>query len=148
MQRRRQNRVRGTKRKLLSLRDEGCGGIVDENASGASRQIASIIASTAAPSRMSHLTAATLQRDLAHPCRRLQQFEPAAADTRSAPRRSGAPSPRRAPEPPPDQYPLSANRLFQTLFHPQFFAVMPGGAQRRSNPFLNLPGLDCFARSQ
>ena len=113
MQRRRQHCVRGAKRQLLGLRDEGRGGIVDEN-----------IERCLAPDRIHHgldigavANVASDRGDLAagiapHPGRRrFQQFEPPAANTRSAPSsRKRHPIAAPSPEPPPVtniRFPLS-----------------------------------------
>ena len=65
---------------------------------GASRQIASIMASTAAPSRISHLDGRDLAAELAAQfCRGgFQQFEPAAADDQFGAEFGKAPPHRRA----------------------------------------------------
>jgi len=109
--------------------------LLTRTSSGASRQIASIIASTAAPSRMSHLTAAT--ESTAHlGCRRLQQFEPAAADNQLGAKRDEAASHRRA-EPGAsagDQYPLSRQEaFFKHCFIPCFSALIARSAATKQS---------------
>jgi hypothetical protein len=96
--------------------------LLTRTSSGASRQIASIIASTAAPSRMSHLTEATLPP-------KSWRISAAAASSNSSRRPqmiSSAPSATKrrpiatlSPEPPPAtkiRFPPTV--LFQTLFKP------------------------------
>ena len=103
--------------------------LLTSTSSGASRQTASIMASTAAPSRMSHLIDADLAAEFAAHLRRrrLQQFEPAAADDQLGAELDEA-APHRRTEPGTaagDQYALSRQ---QALFEHRL--ILPTRAMR------------------
>jgi hypothetical protein len=107
MQRRGKNSVGGTERQLFGLRDKGRTSI------GASRQSASIMASTAAPSRISQRIAVTLPPESA----RIRADVASRNSSRRPQITSSAPSSRKrrpiaapSPEPPPVtriRFPLS-----------------------------------------
>src|SRR5262249_36783216 len=144
MQRRREDRVRRTKRQLLRLRDEGRSRIVDQH-----------VDRRCAPRRIHHridrgavANVATDRADLAAgPLTHLgggrpEQLEPAAANDEFGAKLEKA-APHRRTEPrtaagDQDAFPFQ-QAFFKHSFTPIFLSSSLRGAKRRSNPYPGLP---------